>query len=734
MVPTGRTTCGMHYRRRASVRCATSGALASDFPRCPSGDGDKSAVLRATGPATAAAALCLHGFTGTPFEVRPIAEGLAAQGFTVLGAGAGRARRHASTIWPHPLTPTGWPRPSRRCRPCGARWAAPRWPSPASRWAGCWRCGWPSRHPGLGRGPGGDGGAAAPAPAGGGRRAGAGRACPASCARARWALLPKSRGFDVLDDEMARRNPSLPGMPLVGRAQPDRAGRAGAARSARDHDPDPGHARRAGSHGAAGGLAGAGRHHRLARDRAAVAAAIGAPLAIDVERRTVVDAVVRFFTKHLPPASAGGGLVSREPERRRQHRPGHHRHHGAAAGSRSGRWSGAATARSPSTSPQPGWVEHDPEDLLALDAGGAGRRARQMAGDPPIAGGGHHQPARDHGAVGAQQRPAGRPGHRLAGPAHPGRLRRSLRRGRARAGGDGPDRPGARPLLLGHQDRLAAAAPPRAARAGRARRDRLRHRRQLPGLAAVGRPGPHHRRHQRLAARCCSTCTPLRLERRAVRAVPGAAGAAAPAGARRRGSWPRMHGRARACQDGTPLAGIAGDQQAALFGQGCFAPGDAKCTYGTGRVPADEHRRAADHLAPPAADQRRLAAGRRTPRTRSRAAPSWPGALVQWLRDGLGIIEQGAPRSRRWPRSVPDSGGRGHRAGAGGAGRAPLAARGARADRRHHPRYHPGAHRPGGAGGHRPADRRAGAGHGGGRRPADRAPCGSTAARRRTIC
>jgi len=31
-----------------------------------------------------------------------------------------------------------------------------------------------------------------------------------------------------------------------------------------------------------------------------------------------------------------------------------------------------------------------------------------------------------------------------------------------------------------------------------------------------------------------------------------------------------------------PIAGIAGDQQAALFGQACFTPGAAKCTYGTG--------------------------------------------------------------------------------------------------------------------------------------------------------
>src|SRR5690606_37799645 len=34
--------------------------------------------------------------------------------------------------------------------------------------------------------------------------------------------------------------------------------------------------------------------------------------------------------------------------------------------------------------------------------------------------------------------------------------------------------------------------------------------------------------------------------------------------------------------DGIPVAGMAGDQQAALFGQACFAPGDSKCTYGTG--------------------------------------------------------------------------------------------------------------------------------------------------------
>ena len=39
-----------------------------------------------------------------------------------------------------------------------------------------------------------------------------------------------------------------------------------------------------------------------------------------------------------------------------------------------------------------------------------------------------------------------------------------------------------------------------------------------------------------------------------------------------------------------PIAGIAGDQQSALFGQTCFDPGDSKCTYGTGVVHPDQHR------------------------------------------------------------------------------------------------------------------------------------------------
>ena len=93
--------------------------------------------------------------------------------------------------------------------------------------------------------------------------------------------------------------------------------------------------------------------------------------------------------------------------------------------------------------------------------------------------------------------------------------------------------------------------------------------------------------------------------------------------------------------DGTPITGIAGDQQAALFGQACFGVGDAKCTYGTGAFVLVN--------------------------TGNRAIPSrfgllttvgWKvgndvvfalegssfiaGAAVQWLRDGLGIIKTAA--------------------------------------------------------------------------------------------
>jgi glycerol kinase len=105
-----------------------------------------------------------------------------------------------------------------------------------------------------------------------------------------------------------------------------------------------------------------------------------------------------------------------------------------------------------------------------------------------------------------------------------------------------------------------------------------------------------------------------------------------------------------------PIAGIAGDQQAALFGQGCFAPGEAKATYGTGTFvlvaigeeigePADGLLATAAAAAPGAA--RRYAA---------EGSVLVGGAALQWLRDGLGVIESAA-ESERLATSVDSTGG-----------------------------------------------------------------------------
>jgi glycerol kinase len=93
-----------------------------------------------------------------------------------------------------------------------------------------------------------------------------------------------------------------------------------------------------------------------------------------------------------------------------------------------------------------------------------------------------------------------------------------------------------------------------------------------------------------------------------------------------------LHGHA------VPVAGVAGDQQAALYGQACLDPGDAKNTYGTGSFVLVNHGDA-----PPDAPEGLLATvawgiGQRTVYALE-AAIFVTGAAVQWLRDGLGIIE-----------------------------------------------------------------------------------------------
>ena len=107
--------------------------------------------------------------------------------------------------------------------------------------------------------------------------------------------------------------------------------------------------------------------------------------------------------------------------------------------------------------------------------------------------------------------------------------------------------------------------------------------------------------------------------------------------------------------DGIPVAGMAGDQQAALFGQACFAPGEAKCTYGTGAFvllnTGSEAVPSTHGLLTTVAWRH---AGQVTYALEGSAFIA--GAAVQWLRDGLGIIRTSA-EVEPLAASVPDSGG-----------------------------------------------------------------------------
>ncbi len=95
-----------------------------------------------------------------------------------------------------------------------------------------------------------------------------------------------------------------------------------------------------------------------------------------------------------------------------------------------------------------------------------------------------------------------------------------------------------------------------------------------------------------------------------------------------------------------PLGGIAGDQQAALFGQGCVAPGQVKATYGTGTFVlanvGDLPGRVADGLLATAA----AVAPGVAPQFAAEGSVLVGGSSLQWLRDGLGLIESAADTER----------------------------------------------------------------------------------------
>ncbi|MFN8657053.1 MAG: glycerol kinase GlpK [Candidatus Obscuribacterales bacterium] len=86
-----------------------------------------------------------------------------------------------------------------------------------------------------------------------------------------------------------------------------------------------------------------------------------------------------------------------------------------------------------------------------------------------------------------------------------------------------------------------------------------------------------------------------------------------------------------------PIAGVLGDQQAALFGQTCFETGSAKCTYGTGAFLLINIGHA-PHLVPGLLTTLGWKLAGEKPTYALEGAIFIAGAAVQWLRDGLGII------------------------------------------------------------------------------------------------
>jgi glycerol kinase len=117
-----------------------------------------------------------------------------------------------------------------------------------------------------------------------------------------------------------------------------------------------------------------------------------------------------------------------------------------------------------------------------------------------------------------------------------------------------------------------------------------------------------------------------------------------------------IYGRARHVLPGVRIAAALGDQQAALFGQTCFAPGEAKCTYGTGSFlllnTGNELVRSTHGLLSTVAYK----IGQEPAVYALEGSIAVTGSLVQWFRDRLGIISS-APEIETLALTVEDNGG-----------------------------------------------------------------------------
>ncbi|QJY44537.1 glycerol kinase GlpK [Pseudonocardia broussonetiae] len=121
-----------------------------------------------------------------------------------------------------------------------------------------------------------------------------------------------------------------------------------------------------------------------------------------------------------------------------------------------------------------------------------------------------------------------------------------------------------------------------------------------------------------------------------------------------------VYGTCTSVLPGVPVAGALGDQQAALVGQACFAPGEAKCTYGTGafllmntggRIAESTHG-----LIPTVGYLLEPMATGGEPVYALEGAIAMTGSLVQWFRDSLGMIGTAA-QIETLAETVEDNGG-----------------------------------------------------------------------------
>jgi glycerol kinase len=95
----------------------------------------------------------------------------------------------------------------------------------------------------------------------------------------------------------------------------------------------------------------------------------------------------------------------------------------------------------------------------------------------------------------------------------------------------------------------------------------------------------------------------------------------------------------RGLPDGIPISGMAGDQQAALFGQACFTPGESKCTYGTGAFLLMNTGEAPVYSKAGLLTTVAWRIGDKTSYALE-GSSFIAGAAVQWLRDGLKVIKK----------------------------------------------------------------------------------------------